>query len=414
MNNRPALRLVAEFLCLLLAACGPSIPTNLLSPSDVGTRDTADLPADSSYGMPAPLRRGFSPDAMHPTLVNAREFRLPGKDRTQASIIVGPDGNLWFTELRHIGTMSTSGQLIHDRLLKPTQEIPGALTNRHDGYIWANVAEALAPRCRCPKCARRCTLPPQTEADRQGWTEYQLFKISTAMDIHTIFLPPTTFSFPTNLVRMGTDLYTGLTTSVWSHGSVVTDVVDHVSESGDITTLFSVPGIPSYLEPSDFIRTLATPDKKLWFYDYRGDIHGCQLDGHCTLTQLAHPELYVGSLQGTLTEYSPADHDVHVCTYFTSTIYSVSLSGKRAGAFRNPEIGRGFCALLYYHHDIWVTLNGDSQLRPMLGRLTPDGQFSLISLPFHGGYEVGAMTEGPDGHLWYLRGRAVGEILSGV
>ena len=350
---------------------------------------------------------------MHATVVKAREFYLPGKDLAIASIIVGPDKNLWFTGIRHIGTISTSGRLLHYRLLKESQSIPGALTNRPDGDIWANTAERLPPRCRCPKC--RCTPPPATEPDRQSWTPYQLFKISTGMNLNTIFLPSDTFLFPTNLARIGTTLYTGITTISDRNGSdVVSDNVDSVNEEGKVRTLFSIGGKSSYIDPPDLIRTIATPDKKLWFYDHRGDLHGCRLDGHCTYTRLENPSLYVESLTGTLTAYSPADHNVYVCNAYASTIYKVSLVGKKVGLYTNPEIGRGFCALLYYHHDIWVTLNGDSQVRPMLGRLTPDGQFSLISLPFHGGYEVGAMTEGPDGHLWYLRGREVGEILSGL
>lgn len=233
------------------------------------------------------------------------------------------------------------------------------------------------------------------------------------MNFHTIFLPSDTFLFPTNLARIGATLYTGITTITDVNGSdVISDNVDSVNEDGTVTTLFSIDGKSSYIDPPFLIRTLATPDKKLWFYDYRGGILGCRLDGHCTYTLLDNPYLYVESLTGTLTAYSPADHNIYVCNTFTSTIYKVSLLGRKVGHYTNPEIGRGFCALLYYHHDIWVTLNGDSQVRPMLGRLTPGGQFSLISLPFHGGYEVGAMTEGPDGHMWYLRGREVGEILS--
>ncbi len=412
MRNRLALRLVAGLLCVLLPACGTSIPTTAFSPS-------MNAPGEewSSTGlsreMLAPLRKSFSPDAMHTTVVKAREFNLPGKDLAIASIIVGPDKNLWFTGIRHIGAMSSSGQLLHYRVLKQSQSIPGNLTNRPDGYIWANTAERLPPRCRCPKCRRRCTLPSATEPDRQSWTPYQLFKISTAMNLNTIFLPSDTFLFPTNLARIGTTLYTGITTISDTNGSdVISDNVDSVNEEGKVTTLFSIGGKSSYIDPPDLIRTLATPDKRLWFYDHRGDLHGCRLDGHCTFTRLENPSLYVESLTGTLTEYSQADRNVYVCNSNTSTIYKVSLSGKKVGRYTNPEIGRGFCAMLYYHHDMWVTLNGDSQLRPMLGRLTPDGQFSLISLPFHGGYEIGAMTEGPDGHLWYLRGREVGEILS--
>lgn len=216
MKNRLALRLVAGLLCALLPACGATIPTTALSPSSVTALDGEGLPTGISDEI-APLRKSVLPDVMHTALVNAREFRVPGNDRTEASIIVGPDGNLWFTELRHIGSIGTSGQLLHDRLLRQTQSIPGALTNRRDGYIWANTAERLPPKCT------RCS-PPPDEPDGQNWTPYQLFKISTDMNINTIFLPSKAFLFPTNLVRMGTSLYMGMTTISDQHGSdVVSD-----------------------------------------------------------------------------------------------------------------------------------------------------------------------------------------------
>src|SRR5581483_10321298 len=180
------------------------------------------------------------------TVVKAREFPVPGEDRTAASIVVGPDGNLWFTELRHIGTMSPAGQLLHDKLLKRWQSIPGTLINRQDGYIWANTATRLPPRCRCPKCAPKCSLPPMTDHDRRARTPYQLFKISTTMDINTISLPSDTFLFPTNLVRIDASLYTGRTTFGERHGSdVESDDVDHVNEEGAISKLFSLR-FPTY------------------------------------------------------------------------------------------------------------------------------------------------------------------------
>ena len=165
MRNRVVSRLVAGLLFMLLSGCEMPIPTGAPSPSSV------DLPAgqNRAVGSPDDLRESFSPGAIQATVINAREFPVPGKDRTAASIVVGPDNNLWFTELRHIGTMSGAGQLLHYKQLKSTQSIPGALINRQDGYIWANTSERLPPRCRCPKCAPKCSLPlPQNRMDKIG------------------------------------------------------------------------------------------------------------------------------------------------------------------------------------------------------------------------------------------------------
>jgi hypothetical protein len=369
------LRCYALFFCVLLSACGMSIPsTTALAPSSMN-------------------ELGGGNGSTHTTVVKAREFRLPTKDFTTTSIIVGPDKNLWFTELRHIGHMSVTGQL-GEVALQPTQMIPGMLTNSPDGNIWANTAERFG-----------------NQRDSQSWSPYQLFKITPNLHVGTIFLGPTTFLYPTNLVRMGSKLYTGMTTITEQSGSdVIGHDVDRVNEDGSLTTLFSVPY--PYNGGDGWFRTLATPDDKLWLYDYTGALHGCELDSHCSYTKLPSPEIYVESLQGTLTTYSPDDHNVYVCNANTSTIYKVSLTGKLVGRYTNQDIAFGFCAMMYYHDDMWVTLNGDSQGRPMLGRLTPSGTFSEISLPFYGGAAVTAMVDGPDGHLWYLRGRNVGEILS--
>lgn len=356
------------------------------------------MQSESPGGVLFSIHRGLSADASETSVLKAREFRLPTGQFAIASIVTGPNRNLWFTEWRHIVQMDVNGHLTEAHLCN-WQSIPGAITNGPDGNVWVNSATFYnGKKGICHQ--------------KWGGTAYQIFKVTPDMHLTTYFLPSDTFAMPSDLVRIDSSLYTGTTTFHEVHGGdVVGHVVNRVTLDGTLSKVFAVH-YPKYFEGPDWIRALATPDKKIWLYNYVGGLHGCQLDGHCSYTLLGDPYLYVESLQGTLTAYSPADQNVYVCNTNTQSIYKVSLSGKRQPTYRNADIGFGFCAMTYYRHDIWVTMGGDSQGRPMLGRLSPSGAFNELSLPFPGPAGVTAMTEGPDGNLWYLRGRNVGEILS--
>ena len=113
--------------------------------------------------------------------------------------------------------------------------------------------------------------------------------------------------------------------------------------------------------------------------------------------------------------YLSADQDVYIANRNTWTIYKLSSDGKRTSSYHNTAVQHGNAALAYYHGNIWIAMDGYNQGRPILGRLTPSNKFSAIALPFAGStYLVSAMVPGPNGHLWYLRGNRVGEILSPI
>jgi hypothetical protein len=164
-----------------------------------------------------------------------------------------------------------------------------------------------------------------------------------------------------------------------------------------------------------YIQALLTPGPKIWFYDWGGGLHVCSTAGRCFFRLSEYPFRYVDGLYGTVLAYSPADQDVYIDNQNTSTIEKYTLGGKKLQAFKNMAFAFGFGTATYYHGNIWITLGGDDKARPNIGRLTPSGQFSEISLPFYAPTAaVTALTLGPDGHLWYLRGHEVGEILSKI
>ena len=227
----------------------------------------------------------------------------------------------------------------------------------------------------------------------------------------TYGLPKGTIVFPTNLVKIDSTLYFGLTQQLYnSKGSeYYLNSVATITTDGWVKKIFEVhnPAVTV-----GWVQFIATPDHNLWLYDYAGDVDVCSLAGKCKDTFIASTGFYVESLIGTVMAYSPADHDVYVCNTTTSSVHKLSLQGKKLSKLESYDIGNGAGEITYFQGHIWVDLGGDSQGRPMLGNLSPSGQFSEVSLPFKGPtWAVTGMVEGPDGHLWYLRGPYVGEIL---
>ena len=165
-----------------------------------------------------------------------------------------------------------------------------------------------------------------------------------------------------------------------------------------------------------YIMALRTPGPKIWFYDWGGGLHICSTAGGCFDRHTGPPYKYTDGLYGTVLAYSPADQDVYIDNQNTYTnLTNFALDGKKRRSLKKIAFASGFGTVTYYHRNIWITLGGDDKARPNLGRLTPSGDFSEISLPFKGPTAaVTALVDGPDGHLWYLRGYHVGEILSKI
>ena len=108
-------------------------------------------------------------------------------------------------------------------------------------------------------------------------------------------------------------------------------------------------------------------------------------------------------------------HDVYIANLNGAYIYKFSSSNKNLQTFYIAGIAGGAGALAYYNGNIWITLGPDAQGRPLFGSLSPSGNFSEIALPILGPTDgPTALVDGPDGHLWYLRGHQVGEILSKI
>jgi hypothetical protein len=333
------------------------------------------------------------------TVVKVREFKLPHAQIGTYSIIVGPDHNLWFTEYRQISRITVAGKISQSQLER-WQSDPGVLTVGPDGNVWANSAEVAPPSHNVSSGHVRRTF-------------YLIYRVSPDMKRTSFALPKDTSIFPTGLLNIKGTFYFGLPLIVAPRGTEkLWGYVTSMTTEGVIKMLWRTHE-PDYVD--GWIQALATPGPLIWLYDFAGGLQSCTLTHHCTFRSTGYPFMFVGNVLPKVMEYSPYDHDVYVANTNTSTIYRVSIDGKKLKSYYNVQIGFGHGALGYFHGNIWVTLNGDGYARPMLGRLTPSGNFTEISLPIKGPtYLVSALVAGPDGHLWYIRGDHVGEILSDV
>lgn len=392
----------------LLAACGGTDP---ISASGSGAKsfqstyqEVAAPAVDDEAPSPRLTTRVITADVEHnetTKIVRVREYSLPAGQIATDSIMTGPDGNLWFTEWRAIARLTAMSGQIRATKLRSWQADPGLLTIGPDGNIWANTAET-GPPLSCDRAVRPLR------------TRYEIYRVTPDGELTSFPLPADTDEYPTRLLKVGSTLYFGLPVLVAPHGDEEErNLLATISPDGTVKEIAVIPHSRS--TGNSYIGALHTPGPEIWLYDYEGGIHVCSTASRCFFKLSEHPCKYVGNLEGTVLTYSPADQDVYIDDQNTWTILRYALDGKKLREFRRVAFARGSGSIAYYHGSILIALGGDDKARPNLGRLTPSGNYSEFSLPFVGPTAaVSAVTGGPDGHLWYLRGQHVGEILSSI
>jgi hypothetical protein len=334
-------------------------------------------------------------------IVKVREFKLPGDQIATDSITAGPGGNLWFTEWRAIARLTAANGKLRVTKLKPWQADPGLLTIGPDGDIWSNAAEMEPPN-------------RYYGATRSLRTRYEIYRVSPDGALTSFPLPEDTDEYSTGLLSIDSTLYFGLPILATSHGDEEErNLLDTISRNGNVKEIAVIPHSRS--TGNSYIDALHTPGPEIWLYDYQGGLHICSTAGQCSYRLSGDPRKYVGNIQGTVMAYSPADQDVYIDNQNIWTILRYSLDGRKLPGFKRVILARGVGAIAYYRGSIWIALGGDEKGRPNLGRLTPLGNYSEVSLPIVGPtYAISALTGGPDGRLWYLRGHCIGEILSSI
>jgi hypothetical protein len=360
--------LLTGLFCIALDACGPSVAPTLTWQTHIqSTRvETKRVP-----------------------IVKIKEFSLPPSQIATFSIIVGPDRNLWFT-----------GKITEIKM-SSSESDPGFLAPGLGGIVWASTAGFASP---INKRSQR----------REPDTGYQILQVTPEPKVTAFTLPYGTDAFPSNLVAIDHRFYFGIDEEVDVSGSdEYRDMAATISSRGKIKTLYQVNTMKSY--PYFWLNAVTTPGPLIWLYSGEGTVSACTLDGKCKLARLPGPGEYLDNPHPKSIVYSPAARSVYIADQNYGFVDKLSLDDKLVKSYSNEFISTGYAAVGYYGRNVWITLGPDSDGRPMLGRLTPSGDLSMIALPLpHSSYEPAALVAGPNGHLWYLRGSYVGEILSKI
>lgn len=356
-------------------------------------------PTDGAIGA-APTSQISQVRADNPIVVKAHEIQIQGTNLATYSIIVGPDHNLWFTTSRSIVRMTPTGRFSTKTLVSGDSD-PGMLTVGPDGNIWANTAALWPPRAT-------------PAARRQSYTAYEMYRLTPNLKLTIFALPNGVNSYPSNLVVINNQMYFGVSQLVEIRGGdQYRSYLATISTRGTVKFLTRLNR--SWRQLLIWLGTAASEGPLVWLYDYKGGLFACTLHGTYKYAYSAYPYGLVDNLHPTEIVYSPTAHYIYISNHNTYSIYKFSLRNRKVSKYTNLDIAMGSAAIAYYRRNVVVALGPDSKGRPMFGRLSPEGKFTEFSLPYvNQDYVITAFVGGPDGHLWYLRGNYVGEVLSKI
>jgi streptogramin lyase len=282
------------------------------------------------------------------------EFPIPTSNSGPFNVALGPDGNVWFTEVNgnNIGEITPAG-IIGEF---PVSGSPGGIIAGPDGAIWfteiggnkigrMNISDHMVQEFLIPTggaFAHEITTGPdgalwfaEAGADKIG-------RITTAGSV-TEYALPTVGSTPF-------DITSGPDGHLW-FTEIGGNRIGEITTAGVITAEFSVAGSPAFIT--------AGPDGALWF------------------TEVA------GNKIGRITT------DGHITEFMVPTANS-----QPQGITTGPD------------HALWFTeANGDK-----IGRVTTDGDFSEFAIPTASSNPFGIVT-GSDGNLSFAEfsGNKIGE-----
>ncbi|MGI9023420.1 MAG: virginiamycin B lyase family protein [Acidimicrobiales bacterium] len=310
-----------------LAAAAMLLPQ--VTTTDAVRADTASI---QEYPVPNPLPRIFwnSPDA----------------------IVLGPDGNLWFTEFsrQKVSRITPAGVVTQF----PVVGSPSGITVGPDGNLWfLEAPEQLVGRMS----------PDGTVLDQ--------------------FPVPWLF-YPQGDIQ---GITTGPDGNVWI-SDAANDKVGWIDMTG-VLTEYTVEGGPFALTPG--------PDGNLWFTEWFSDEIGV-LDP-ATGTVLAEYPVPPSSVEGNRTGLADITTGPDGNLWFTEQFeHKVGRITPEGGLMLFPLIGNAQPVGITVGPDgnLWVAESGANRI----GRITPAGDVTEIHVPTARSHPLDIAT-GPDGHLWF-------------
>ena len=261
-------------------------------------------------------------------------------------LVAGPDGNLWFTEIGHIGRLTPAGA-VTEFALASSDSKPGVIVAGPDGNLWFTEPSAKA-----------------------------LGRITSA-GVVTQFPLPAGDTYPVGLTSGpdGALWYTRSATSPSAGGGPpntgTPGVIGRMSTNGAATE-FELPTATSAESATEPLDIVNGDDGALWFDT---GISNAGVGG-----------ILGASWIGRITTSGKAS-----IVYSPTTL--VDISGLAAGSDHN---------LWFTEINFGVNTGGPPALETSsVGRLTPSGTVTFYSLPSSTSLAPDDFVAGPDGNLWF-------------
>jgi streptogramin lyase len=291
--------------------------------------------------------------ATNPTHTGAvSEYCLPGNERNYGAMVVGPDGNLWFTDSGKIGRITTHGVITEFAVPNPPTAIPlPGIAQGPDGNLWYIAGTTLGRITPQGHAIGAVTMPPRvryitgltTAPDRTLWVglstasetdqlTHEIAKVTASGEV-------TAFALPGPVAPTG-GLVAGADGNLWV---AATD-----TSIGRITPNGHFLEFPVVIKNPPLVELTPGPDGNIWFIDYAGGVGKITSAGDFTIFNTA----------------------------------------EQANGF--TSIGDG------PDGNVWFSTGSNT-----INRITPSGVVTRFTLPHNG--DVTAITSGSDGGVWFMQ-----------
>jgi virginiamycin B lyase len=263
---------------------------------------------------------------------NITEFPLPAGGGSAGALTIGPDSNLWFPEIAggppqvRIGRITPSGIVTEFPVPSPQFLSAGLLTSAPDGNLWFREDEGMAIGRITPSGAVTA-FPFPEPIDRISTTD------------------PLAIGPDGNLWFIDQYFLQGLST-----------MIDRITPSGAITEF----PFPQAATASVLRSLIAGPDGNLWFLE---------IDPSASIDRITP--------SGSFTEFP---------------LSSPSFLSFGSALTSAPD------------GNLWFNEGGAA-----VGRITPSGAVTDFTIP--SGSKAGVLTVGPDGNLWFPEAGGIGEVV---
>jgi streptogramin lyase len=341
---------------------------------------------------------------------------------TPIAITSGPDGNLWLTsDAARIWRLSTSGDFTGFEVAGLTYlDYNSAITSGPDGALWFTGYGGNITEVTRAKVGRITTAGVESDFATPGFTPgssiatgpdgnlwftsasrgNQIARMTTS-GVTTLFDVPGNYAYPGELTA-GPDGNVWFTEKEDGYTTGQQPALGKITPTG-VTSLYPIPQRMT-LDPSQGIAVYPEaitlgPDGALWFAEGAGKIGRITTDGTLREFALPTPEATAGAIT--------AGPDGAIWFTESSSIGRITTAGLIT-TFALPDgsdaksITKGRDGNLWFTEDFTDPVTGDTS--GVIGRITPQGSIKTFTVSLlnaaHSG-QVGAITSGPDGNLWF-------------